>query len=60
MEKLLRVSEVANTFSVSEYTVRVWLKEGKLVGTKVNGHWRVTETAMLDYAEKMYGESNAS
>lgn len=59
MDKLVRVSDVARAFDVTDYTVREWLKAGKMKGTKINGHWRVSEQAMKNYAQEVYGE-NAS
>lgn len=38
--------QVANLLGVSVYTVKRWLKEGKLEGIRLpGGQWRVTEEA---------------
>lgn len=61
MDKLYTTKEVAEIFSVTEYTVRNWLKDEKLEGLKTKvGRWRVTESALKEFANKEYGEASAS
>ena len=43
-ERLLTVAEVADRLQVSEWTVRDWLREGRLKGHRMGGRklgWRV-------------------
>lgn len=62
IEKIYRVPEVARILGLSEYTVREYLKDGKLdgykntdSGRKNNDQWRVTETALKTYLESRHG-----
>lgn len=54
-DKLHTVREVAAIFGVDEQTVRIWLRDKKLVGLKVNSNWRVTKQAMQEFAIVKYG-----
>lgn len=54
----LKPSEVAKMFSVTVYTVRLWCSEGKIGSVKLpNGHIRIPHSAMVEYANKMYGDA---
>lgn len=58
--KLYTVKQVAQIFQVTEYTVRVWLKEqGGLRGVKMGkgstGHWRVTGAELVRFANEKFG-----
>ena len=62
-EKMLTVSDVAQLFEVTPYTVREWLKAGKLEGAKLvpfGGQWRIPHSAVVAFANKQYGEDSAS
>lgn len=54
-DKLHTVKEVAVIFGVDEQTVRIWLRDKKLSGLKVNSAWRVTKTAMQEFAIGKFG-----
>jgi predicted site-specific integrase-resolvase len=41
--KLYDVKEVADMLKSTEATIRVYFREGKLKGRKINGKWRVSE-----------------
>lgn len=43
MKKLLTVKETADILSLSEYTIREWLKSGKISGIKIGRGWRIKE-----------------
>lgn len=46
-QKLLTVPEVADRIRVSEYTVREWLRAGRMKGLKPGGDrtgWRIRES----------------
>jgi excisionase family DNA binding protein len=57
-ERYLKVSEVAEMFSVQPATIREWLSEGRLRGIKIgNGHyWRIPLSAAKELANTKYGE----
>ena len=60
MDKIFTVKEVADIFQVTEYTVREWLKDEKLVGFKIPGHqWRINEAEVRKFANQQYGEASA-
>lgn len=57
MTSYVKVEKVAQMFDVSQYTVRDWLKTGKLKGGKSpGGQWRVTEEELERFAQQEYGE----
>ena len=47
MKELLRVDEVANFFSVSERTIRLWAEHGHLEAVKIVGSIRITRESAL-------------
>ena len=51
-EKLYTVQEASEVFGVSPLTLGRWLREGKLVGTKIGKQWRITETDLQDFINK--------
>lgn len=56
-DPLMTVDEIASIFSVSKYTVREWLRDGKMKGTKIpGGEWRVQHSEMVRFANEKYGE----
>lgn len=60
--ELLKVSQVAKIFSVTEWTVRTWLREGSIRGIKIagasHGHWRVTRKEIARFANERYGDGS--
>ena len=56
MEKIYTCEEAAARYSVTVYTVREWIKAGKLAGAyKINGKgYRVPESALIAF-EKANG-----
>lgn len=48
MEKIFTVEEIAERLKVKDYTVRNWLRDGKLKGFKTveGGPWRVKESEL--------------
>lgn len=62
MEQLHTVSYVAKLFSVTPATVRQWLSEGTLRGQKIGKgyYWRIPASAIVELANKKYGDDNAS
>jgi len=55
-----KVDAVADMFGVAEFTVREWLRDGKLEGFKVNGRWRVKQEAIDKLANNLYGKEVTS
>lgn len=52
-ERLLTVDEVAAMLRVRPVTVRVWLRHGKLRGSKIGPKlWRVPESAVSELLNK--------
>ena len=43
------VAQVAEKLGVVPYTVRRWLKSGRLKGTKPGGQWRVSSKTLTDF-----------
>lgn len=46
---------VAELFSVTNETIREWIKKGNLEGVKVNGYWRVKRSSVVAFANQHYG-----
>lgn len=50
------VNEVAEICKVTPYTVRAWLKSGKLRGTKISPKaWRVPKESLQEFLEIKHG-----
>ena len=58
MEKLLTVPEVAEQLSVTEETVRRWLRDGKLAGMMLSRRagWRIRPEAVARMLEDVETE----
>lgn len=55
----LTVPQVAKIFGVKNYTVRQWLKDEQLIGYKLpNSQWRILQSKVNEFAQKMYGGSD--
>lgn len=52
MRGLLTIKEVAEKLRLTPYTVRRFIKEGKLPATKVGGQWRVREADLEAYLNR--------
>jgi excisionase family DNA binding protein len=62
LSPLMTVRQVAQMFEVTEATVRTWLAEGVLEGTKTAngaGHWRVSRQEASNLAQKRYGATGS-
>ena len=56
----LDVPQVSKIFAVRPATVRQWLREGQLHGTKLpGGSYRVLTSEVTRFAQAMYGENDA-
>jgi excisionase family DNA binding protein len=53
LEKLITIQEAAKILQVSKYTIKRWLKTGKLYGSKVSGtHWKVFLSSCSESIDK--------
>lgn len=57
-DPLLTPEQVAEFFQVTPYTVREWLKNGTLSGSKPTGRWRIKQSDVIALAEQKYGEAS--
>jgi excisionase family DNA binding protein len=55
---LLSVKEVAPIFGVEEATIRIWLREGKLEGTRPGKNWRIKRTSVEALAQTKFGDDD--
>lgn len=51
MEKYYSPDQVAEFLNISAFTVRRWLKEGKLEAVKIERQWRVSETTLQEFLD---------
>ncbi|MDQ3656085.1 MAG: helix-turn-helix domain-containing protein [Chloroflexota bacterium] len=53
MDKLLTVAEVAEQLSVTEETVRRWLRDGRLEGVRLSRRagWRIRQSSVDELLE---------
>ena len=54
MEKTYTTGEVAELFQVDRRTVYLWCRDGKIDAFRLSdeGHYRITRSAIIAYAEK--------
>lgn len=50
------INEISRFFDVQPYTVRVWLKAGKMNPIKHGNRWKVRYSDMLEYSRELYGD----
>jgi hypothetical protein len=53
-KNIYTVRQVAHMFAVGEWSVRMWVKQGKLRGHKFNNRWYFTEKDISDCANRKY------
>lgn len=51
-----KLQEVADKLGVTTDTLRKYIREGRLAGQKVGGHWHVSEDALRDFFKTPWGE----
>ncbi|MDB1590668.1 helix-turn-helix domain-containing protein, partial [Enterococcus faecalis] len=49
---MLSVEQLAQELNVTTRTIRNYLKEGKIKGTKIGGQWRFSERDIYDFLGK--------
>lgn len=56
--KVYTVAKISEMFEVSTYTVREWLRDGRLVGFKTGDSdkaaWRVTHEELVAFTKRRY------
>ncbi len=58
-DRLLTLDEVSQRLGVSVYTLRLWLREGRLKGFRMGGSklgWRVREVDLDRFIDEMANE----
>lgn len=58
MRRFYTIPEVAEAFATSEAQIRSLLKSGELEGIQIGGRgqWRIEDTKVDEYIERMYQE----
>ena len=56
-DPLMKIPDVAKIFDVTPGTIRLWLREGTIKGTKIGtGHyWRIPQSEVIRVANERYG-----
>lgn len=59
MPRFLTLTDVAETLNVSLAQAKALVRSGELAGIKLGGRgiWRVEDTALEDYIQRMYAET---
>lgn len=55
-ERFMSVSQVADMFQVTPYTIREWIKDEKLDAVKLGSRWRIKYSSVCKLANIKYGE----
>lgn len=57
-DRMLKTSEVARIFDVKVYTVRQWIRDGRMSAVETaTGRYRVKESEVKRFANERYGAS---
>ena len=55
------VTDVSKLLKISRYTLRLWLREGKIKGTKIGGDtWRISSDDLNEFIEEGKNHANSS
>lgn len=54
-ERYVTVKYIADILLVTEWTVREWLKAGKLPGIKIGNHWKISESDFREFLRSKHG-----
>ena len=60
LEPRLTAEDIARRYSVSAWTVRDWLKTGKLRGTLMDGRWSITWDAVFAFEGRLAPPTGAA
>lgn len=55
-DPLRTVEYVAKVTNFKEYTVRDWLRTGKLEGVKIQGEWRIAHSELVRFVNEKWGD----
>lgn len=59
LPRLLTVDQVAEHMQVEPFTVRKWLRVGRLAGIKMHGHvWRIEESEVGSFIDRLRTETS--
>lgn len=53
MENIYTVEDAAEQLKVSTFTIREYLKNGKIKGFKIGNSWRIKESELETFIEQM-------
>lgn len=56
-DPLRSVEYVARVLEFDEGTIRQWLRDEKIRGTKVAGQWRIAQSELNRFVNQEYGEN---
>lgn len=54
--KYYSTNKVGEMFGVSNYTIRTWIKLGKLRGVMINGRWKISHDEIMRLGKERHGE----
>lgn len=54
---MLKITEVAKDLNVSYWTVRRWIKEGRLKSIKIGGSWRIEDEEYKNFLDRGRNEA---
>lgn len=58
-KQTMSTAQVAELFDVSTYTVRTWVREGKLTATKSDtGRWVFDRDEVMEMLNRKYGDDD--
>ena len=53
-DDFLTVADVAGRLQLNEWTIREWLKSGKIKGAKFGDTWRIKESDLQEFIDSAY------
>lgn len=60
-DTFLNPSDVAKIFGVKPYTIRIWIRDGKLEAEKMrSGRLKIRKSSVVKYAQEQFGDKDAS
>lgn len=54
-EKYYSTAEIEKILGISKWTLREWLKAGKIKGTKIGKQWRVSQESLQAFLQEQHG-----
>jgi excisionase family DNA binding protein len=57
--KIFTLDEVSKALGVTKFTLRKYIKEGKLSAQKVGGRWLISQEAISQFFLKPYSEKKS-